>query len=107
MADERNSLVGQTVLVTGASGGIGASIVERLAAEGARPLIHYGRDKAAAEAIFARISGRGVILQADLSTAEGPFELWGKAEDAAGRIHGLINNAGIRTEISIDAEPAA
>jgi 3-oxoacyl-[acyl-carrier protein] reductase len=98
MADERNSLMGRTVLVTGASGGIGASIVERLAAEGARPLIHYGRDKAAAEAIIARISGRGVILQADLSTAEGPFELWRKAEDAAGRIHGLINNAGIRTE---------
>ncbi|WP_026622142.1 3-oxoacyl-[acyl-carrier protein] reductase [Ensifer sp. WSM1721] len=107
MAGETNSLTGQTVLVTGASGGIGASIVERLAAEGARPLIHYGRDKDGAEALLARISGRGVILQADLSSAEGPFELWRKADEAAGRIHGLINNAGIRTEISIDADPEA
>ncbi|PDT51153.1 MULTISPECIES: SDR family oxidoreductase [Sinorhizobium] len=40
------SLSGQAVLVTGASGGIGAAIVERLAEEGARPIIHYGRDRA-------------------------------------------------------------
>ncbi|MCG5478451.1 SDR family NAD(P)-dependent oxidoreductase [Sinorhizobium alkalisoli] len=96
-------LQGQTVLVTGASRGIGAAIVERLASEGARPIIHYGRDKAAAEALLARIGGRGLIVQADLSAVEGPFEMWQRAVDAAGRIHALINNAGIRTEISIEA----
>ncbi|WP_296746961.1 SDR family oxidoreductase [Mesorhizobium sp.] len=99
------SLEGQTVLVTGASGGIGAAIVERLAAEGARPIIHYGRDSAAAEVLMSRIGGRGLIVQADLSSADGPFELWRKAVEAAGRVHGLINNAGIRTEISIEASP--
>ncbi len=96
-------LQGQAVLVTGASGGIGAAIVERLAAEGARPIIHYRRDKAAAEAILARIGGKGLIVQADLSAAEGPFEIWRKAVDLAGRIHALVNNAGIRTQISIEA----
>ncbi|WP_083846154.1 SDR family NAD(P)-dependent oxidoreductase [Sinorhizobium sojae] len=74
-----------SLLVTGASGGIGAVIVERLAAEGAHPIIHYGRDKAAAEAILARIGGNGLIVQADLSAAEGPFEMWRKAVDATGR----------------------
>lgn len=98
-------LAGRTVLVTGASGGIGAAIVERLAAEGARPIIHYGRDAGAAKALLARIGGRGLLVQADLSTAEGPFALWQKAVGLAGRIHGLVNNAGIRTEISIDAAP--
>lgn len=98
-------LAGQTILVTGASGGIGAAIVERLAAEGARPIIHYGRDRQAAEALLARIGGNGFVLQGDLSSAEGPFELWRKAVDAAGRVHGLVNNAGIRTEISIDSSP--
>ncbi len=102
-----NPLAGQTVLVTGASGGIGAAIVERLAAEGARPIIHYGRDKLGAEALLARMGGLGLIVQADLSDPEGPFELWRKAEEAAGRIHGLVNNAGIRGEISIEAEPQA
>ncbi|MBB4184696.1 NAD(P)-dependent dehydrogenase (short-subunit alcohol dehydrogenase family) [Sinorhizobium terangae] len=97
------SLAGQHVLVTGASGGIGAAIVERLAKEGARPIIHYGRDRAAAEALLARISGNGRIVQADLSNTDGAFELWRKAEVEAGRIHALVNNAGIRTEVSIDA----
>ena len=104
MTEIQRPLAGQTVLVTGASGGIGAAIVERLAAEGARPIIHYGRDRASAEALLARIAGQGLIVQADISGAEGPFELWRKAEDAAGRIHGLVNNAGIRTEIAIEAE---
>lgn len=99
------SLQGQTVLVTGASGGIGAAMVERLAAEGARPIIHYGRDAAGAEALLARINGNGLLVQADLSTPNGPFALWQEALATAGRIHGLVNNAGIRTEISIDASP--
>lgn len=100
------SLAGQIILVTGASGGIGAAIVERLAAEGARPIIHFGRDKAGAEALLARIGGQGCIIQGDLSKADGPFELWRAAVDVAGRVHGLVNNAGIRTEVSIDASPA-
>jgi NAD(P)-dependent dehydrogenase (short-subunit alcohol dehydrogenase family) len=99
------SLEGHNILVTGASGGIGAAIVERLAAEGARPIIHFGRDKDAAESLLARIGGRGYLVQADLSSADGPFALWRDALQASGRIHGLVNNAGIRTEIAIDASP--
>lgn len=101
------SLSDQTILVTGGSGGIGAAIVECLAEEGARPIIHYGRDRAGAEALLARISGAGFLVQADLSAAEGAFELWRRAEGAAGRIHALVNNAGIRTEISVEADPSA
>ncbi|HXV31215.1 MAG TPA: SDR family oxidoreductase [Sinorhizobium sp.] len=101
------SLSGLNVLVTGASGGIGAAIVERLAQEGARPVIHYGRDRAGAEALLARISGEGWIVQADLSKPAGAFELWREAEAAAGHVHALVNNAGIRTEISIDADADA
>jgi len=98
-------LLGQTVLVTGASGGIGAAIVERVALEGGRPIIHYYHDEHAAETLLARIDGNGLVLQADLSEADGPFLLWRKAVDYAGRVHGLVNNAGIRTEISVESSP--
>lgn len=100
-------LAGQTVLITGAAGGIGAAIVERLSAEGARPVIHYGRDREGAEALLRKIGGDGLIVQADLSRPDGAFELWRDALTAAGRIHAVVNNAGIRNEISIDADPAA
>lgn len=98
-------LLGQTILVTGASGGIGAAIVERVALEGGRPIIHYCRDEHTAETLLERIDGNGLVLQADLSDVDGPFELWRKAVDFAGRVHGLVNNAGIRTEISIESSP--
>ncbi|MDR5809237.1 SDR family NAD(P)-dependent oxidoreductase [Caballeronia sp. LZ019] len=98
-------LDGQTVLVTGATGGLGASIVTQLAADGARPIIHYNRDIAKAEALLKRIDGRGSVLRCELSSPGSALELWSRAIQAEGRIHGLVNNAGIRTEITIDASP--
>jgi NAD(P)-dependent dehydrogenase (short-subunit alcohol dehydrogenase family) len=96
-------LDGMNVLVTGASGGLGSAIVERLAAEGAAPVIHFGWNKAAAHALLDRIGGKGHVVQADLSLPEGPDDLWKKAVAAARRIHAVVNAAGIRTEVSLDA----
>jgi NAD(P)-dependent dehydrogenase (short-subunit alcohol dehydrogenase family) len=107
MASIELPLAGQNILVTGASGGIGAAIVERLAGEGARPIIQYGRDRSGAEALLERIQGQGWIVQADLSAADGAFQLWQDAAARCERIHGVVNNAGIRTEIQIEAEPDA
>jgi len=81
--------------------------VERLAGEGARPIIQYGRDRSGAEELLERIQGHGWVVQADLSDADGAFRLWREAAGLCERIHGLVNNAGIRTEIPIDAEPDA
>lgn len=96
-------LLGQNVLVTGGSGGIGAALVERLVLEGARPVIQFGQGRAAADGLLARIGGKGVVLQADLSKPDGAVQLWRDACDACGRIHALIGNAGIRSEVAIDA----
>lgn len=98
-------LEGKTVLVTGGSGGIGAAIVKQLAAEGARVLVHYGRDRAAAERTLAAAGGGGYVVQGDLASSTGAFDLWARAVEVAGRIDALVNNAGIRTEISIEADP--
>jgi 3-oxoacyl-[acyl-carrier protein] reductase len=107
MASLERPLAGRNILVTGASGGIGAAIVERLAEEGARPIIQYGRDRSGAEALLERIQGQGWIAQADLSAVDGAFRLWQDAAARCDRIHGVVNNAGIRTEIAIESEPDA
>ena len=104
MTTSTKPLDGQTVLVTGASGAIGSAIVEVLAAEGARPIIHYGRNRAGAEALLERIGGTGLLVAADLSEPAGAARLWDEAVDKAGRVHGLVNNAGIRTRVAIEAD---
>lgn len=93
----------QTILVTGATGAIGRAICKSLAAEGAHILIHYGQNRGAAEALLSEIGGRGACLQADLSQPEGATALWAAAEAVSGRIYGLVNNAGIRSEVPVGA----
>lgn len=96
------TLAGQTLLVTGATGAIGQAICKALAAEGARVLIHYGRNHAAATALLSAIGGQGAVLCADLIDPAAPEALWTEAE-THGPVTGLINNAGIRSEIGVDA----
>lgn len=98
----RQPLQDEAILVTGASGGIGAALVKQLAADGARPVIHYGRDAQAARALLDEIGGRGWLVQADLSRDDGARTLWTQALAQTGRIHALVNNAGIRTEVALD-----
>lgn len=97
------TLAGQTILVTGATGAIGQAICRALVAEGARVAIHYGRNRDAAEALLAGLEGRGWCLPADLSDPQGAWSLWSAAVGVAGRITGLVNNAGIRSEVAVDA----
>ena len=100
------SLSGQAILVTGATGAIGRAICRALAAEGARVVVHYGRNRDAAEALLASLGGGGWCFSADLSDPGGPQRLWDAASSAAGRLTGLVNNAGIRSEVAVDAPMA-
>jgi NAD(P)-dependent dehydrogenase (short-subunit alcohol dehydrogenase family) len=92
-----------TVLVTGATGGLGEPLCEALAAAGANLVVH-GRDRSRVEALVARLPrARGVV--ADLASLEETRVL----ALSAGPIDVLINNAGVgfgadrsRREISRD-----
>ena len=88
-------LSGKTILVTGATGEIGAAISRALAAEGARVLVHYGRNQAAADALASELGHGALTIGADLGDPAAPTQLWAKAE-ATGPIYALVNNAGIR-----------
>jgi NAD(P)-dependent dehydrogenase (short-subunit alcohol dehydrogenase family) len=101
-------LENQTALVTGASRGIGAAIAERLAADGAEVILHYGSGKAEAEAVAARIvakGGRARTVQADLASADGPRQLFERLD--APRIDLLVNNAGVAPFAPIEATDEA
>jgi len=59
-------------IVTGASGGIGAAVAERLAKGGFTVIVNYAGNVASAEALVAKIEaagGRAVTAQADVTDA--------------------------------------
>ena len=86
------SLAGKTVLITGASGGIGAEIARALAGQGATVGL-AGRRREALEALQGEVGGH--VLVADLSTGAGCDQLIADADAALGQIDILVNNAGL------------
>lgn len=83
------------VLVTGASGGIGAAIAGALAARGASVILHYQSNRAAAEATLRGLKGAGhELVSADLTDPRAIERLWHDA-DAGHPIDAVVNNAGI------------
>ena len=85
-------LQGATVLITGASRGIGRQLAMSFASAGATPVL-VARNPAALAEVAA--STGGVALAADLNEPVDVAELWGRAEAAVGPISVLVNNAAI------------
>ncbi|SFT36756.1 SDR family oxidoreductase [Halomonas saccharevitans] len=82
----------QSVLITGASGGIGQALVDELAGSGARLLI-TGRRQQTLDALAARHPGRVTVMAADLTRAEERRRLVEQALEAGCTM--LINAAGV------------
>lgn len=90
------NLNSKKALVTGASGGLGASIAKALFAQGATVAIS-GRKKEALDALAAELgdASRVHIVVGDLSTAEAAEKVMADAETAMGQVDILVNNAGL------------
>jgi NAD(P)-dependent dehydrogenase (short-subunit alcohol dehydrogenase family) len=87
---------GRSVLVTGASRGIGAAVARAFAEAGDRVAVHYGASRVAAERTIGSLPGRGhVLVTADLADPEAVREMVETAAAALGAIDVLVNNAGI------------
>lgn len=97
-------LEGRSILVTGASAGIGRAIVERLASTGARVLAQYHSSAEGAEKAIAGFpAGTAATVQADLGSATGAADLWQAAAAWADRIDVVVLNAAIMPKAAFDA----
>jgi short-subunit dehydrogenase len=87
------NLQNSTVLITGASGGIGETICKKLVDAGAR-LIAVGTDPWKLERLIETLPGEHAWVSADLTTAEG-IQAVADEVDRQGGVDILINNAGV------------
>lgn len=85
-------LRGARVLVTGGAGGIGAAIVRRFAAEGARVAIHANTSADAAQALAAEVGG--AVVLADLTVEDQADAMVPSVVDALGGLDVCVANAG-------------
>jgi 3-oxoacyl-[acyl-carrier protein] reductase len=84
---------GTTALITGGSRGIGRAICLRLAKHGADIVLHYNRNRAAAEEVAAAIGREVRLVSANLGSIEEIENMFRELGDL--KLDFLINNAGI------------
>ena len=88
---------GKVAIVTGGSRGIGRAIALRLAAAGARVVVNYHSNSAAADQVVAEIcstGGEAVAVQADVGQPAQAQALVDATQKVYGRVDVLVNNAG-------------
>jgi 3-oxoacyl-[acyl-carrier protein] reductase len=88
----------RTALVTGASGGIGAAIARVLHAQGAAVALS-GTRREALESLAGELGERVHVCPADLRDPAAAEALVAAAEQAAGPLHILVNNAGMTRDM--------
>lgn len=91
-------MTNKLAVVTGASGGIGAQIVETLISDGFFVVAQYHRNELGAAELLERASGRCELVQADLATVDGITAVVDAVRNQASTSHmqvaALVNNAG-------------
>ena len=88
----------RTVLITGASRGIGAAAAIACARQGWDVAVNCARDTAAAEAVAAQVRAlgrRAIVVAADVADEAAVLAMFARIDAELGTLAGLVNNAGI------------
>ena len=88
----------KTMIITGASRGIGAATAKLAAENSFAVVVNYHRNEAAAEKVVAEIEsggGEALAIQGDISKEADILRLFEETDRHYGRLDSLINNAGI------------
>lgn len=98
-------LTGKVALVTGGSKGIGASIANQLAEEGASVVVNYSTSKEGAESVVQSIErkgGKAIAVQANMTNQKDIDRLFSETKKTFGKLDILINNAGVYEFASLE-----
>jgi len=97
----------RTIVITGASRGIGAATAVLAATSGYDVCVNYRSDEAAARRVVSRIENTGrraVAIQADVANEADVIRLFETVDRQLGRVDALVNNAGVlETQMRLDA----
>ena len=94
-------LKSQSILVTGASDGIGLEIARYLMQNGVRVGIHYNRNRKSASRLLEQFDSQGsALFQADLSDMDNCRHLWDEVTANFGQLDAVVLNAGVYLEHS-------
>ncbi|KAJ3130774.1 hypothetical protein HK100_007521 [Physocladia obscura] len=104
LAPLQTDLQGKVALVTGASRGIGRAIAIKLASLGAKVVVNYSSNKAAADQVVAEIASLGseaIAIQGNVAIEEDANNIVQETLASFNQIDVLVNNAGVSSSTAI------
>jgi len=109
LAEQARRLDGKVIVVTGAARHLGQAYAVRLAEEGAKLVLADVLDCAETTTLCEAAGAEVLALSVDVTSEEATLGMARRAQERFGRIDGLLNNAGLMTNITgpsvMDVDP--